>query len=66
MIDICYGSNKSKDMVWSVGGEQIIKNLLNKNEGVISYPIQSDDYDFEFKGINFKMVSKQSRLYKGE
>ena len=66
MIDICYGSNKSKHIVWSVCGEQIIKNLLNKNEGVISYPVQSDDYDFEFKGINFKMVSKQSRLYKGE
>lgn len=66
MIDVCYSSNKSKYIVWSVCGEQIIKNLLQKNNGQISYPIQSPDGEFNFKGMAFTMHSKESKLFKGE
>ena len=66
MIDICYSSNKSKYVVWNVCGEQIIKNLLKRNKGQISYPIQSATGEFEFKGMTFAMHTKQSKHFKEE
>lgn len=61
IIDICYSSDKkSKHLAWAICGDQIIKNLLNKNNRIVSYPIMCDecDYDVLYKGMNFKMYSK--------
>lgn len=65
LIDVCYGSNKSRYVVWSVCGEQIIRNLLQRKSGQISYPIQSVEGEFEFKGIPFAMHTKKSKLFGG-
>lgn len=50
----------SKHFVWSVCGEQIIRNLLSKNNNTVTYPVmvENEDYDFEYKGYKFKMFSK--------
>ena len=32
LIDICYSDRADKNIVWSVCGEEIIENLLNKNK----------------------------------
>lgn len=58
MVDICYSSTKSKHLVWSLCGKQIIENLLNKNDRMVTYPVMSDDYDIIYKGIGFKMHTK--------
>lgn len=61
LIDICYKDIKnSKHFVWSVCGEQIIRNLLSKNNNTVTYPVmvENEDYDFEYKGYKFKMFSK--------
>ena len=61
LIDICYKDVKnSKHFVWSVCGEQIIRNLLSKNNNTVTYPVmvENEDYDFEYKGYKFKMFSK--------
>lgn len=63
LIDVCYGSSKSRYVVWSVCGEQIIRNLLQRKSGQISYPIQSVEGEFEFKGIPFAMHTKKSKLF---
>lgn len=61
VVELCYkgGSNKSKQFAWDVAGEQIIQNLLMKNNNTISYPVQTEDGDFEFKGKKYSMVTKQ-------
>lgn len=60
MIDICYSSvKKTKHLAWAISGNQIIKNLLAKNNMIVTYPILSDDsYDIQYKGMNFKMYSR--------
>ena len=63
VIDMCYKEIKtSKHFAWSMCGNQIINNLLEKNGGYVEYPImvdnKSDDYDFMYKGYKFKMFRK--------
>lgn len=58
LLDLCYSTNKSKQLAWDVCGDQIIENLLAANDGVISYPAANEDGDFEFAGEKFSMVDK--------
>jgi hypothetical protein len=40
-------------------GEQIIKNLLEKANNKVSYPIQNDNGDIEFGGKRFSMHDEE-------
>lgn len=55
MIDICYADNKSKDLLWDMFGEQIIKNMIANGYNKLHFPIKDEDGDFYFKGMKFKM-----------
>ena len=55
LIDVCYGTNKSKSLVWDICGDTMIKNLLSHKGNVLSFPLQSEDGDFTYKGLTFKM-----------
>ena len=35
LLDLCYKREKSKQFVWDISGNVIIKNLLKKNDGII-------------------------------
>lgn len=54
VIDLCYTHNKSKAFAWDVSVDQIIKNLLDKNNNTLSYLTQSDSGDIEYDGILFE------------
>lgn len=60
MVDICYANEKnSKYFAWSICGEQIIKNLLVKNDYKVSYPIYSnEETDLKYKGLSYKIHTK--------
>ena len=55
MVDLCYSNNKSKELLWEVCSEQLIKNLINNGYNKIHFPIKAEDGDLEFKGDRFKM-----------
>lgn len=56
LIDICYkDSNNSKRFVWDMCGDVIINNLLNRANGIINYPVQDENGDFEYCGIRFSI-----------
>lgn len=59
MIDYCYSKGKSKKFVWGLLGEQIVENLLAKNENKYKVLVQAEDGDIHFKGLTFKEVEKQ-------
>ena len=59
MLDLCYTSNKNKTFAWSIVGEQIFKNVLEKNGNKITYPIKCDDGDIEFCGKRFILHTQQ-------
>ena len=48
----------SKNFVWSMMGDTILDNMLNKNNRTINYPIRDCEGDILYDGDRFKMVSK--------
>ena len=53
IIEICYTTEKSKSFAWEVCGDQIIENLLEKNNHELSYITRDDDGDIEYNGLKF-------------
>jgi hypothetical protein len=59
VVDICYKSDKSKQFAWDVCGDQILKNLLEKNNQTIHYPVLDQYGEIKFGGETYTLVSNQ-------
>lgn len=59
VIEMCYKTTNSKQFAWDVCGEQIIRNLLKKNNYMINYPIQDDNGSIEFGGMRFSLCNEK-------
>lgn len=55
VLDLCYQQSSTKRFAWNICGEEIIKNLLLANDGIISYPVLDDDGDIIYGGNRFSM-----------
>jgi len=64
VIDLCYRRAGTQQFAWDVCGSQIVKNLLQKHDFLISYPVQDAGGDFVYGGQCFKMIRKRS-MYDG-
>ena len=58
LVDICYTSDKNKAFAWEVAGEQIYQNVLRNNKNIMSFPIKTENGEFEFAGEKFSIVQK--------
>lgn len=56
LLKLCYSNEQSKRFVWSMCGEQIVKNLLNKNRSYY-YFIADDNGDTKYKGERYKKIT---------
>lgn len=56
ILDITYGKNTNKELAWNICGEQIIKNLLSKNNNIIKHIVLDEDGDIDWNGYKFKEV----------
>ena len=56
LLEICYNSSGSKAMVWDICGEQIINNLLEKNNNTFKFPTKDQYGDIEFDGDYFSIM----------
>lgn len=54
IVDIVY-SGSYKQFAWEICGEQIIKNLLCKNDNKYTYPILDENGDIKWKGYLFSL-----------
>lgn len=57
ILDLCYSKSTTKKFAWSMCGDEIIQNLLNKNGNELSFPMLSDDEEFLYCGEKFKTVT---------
>lgn len=55
ILDICYTKSSTKRFAWSMCGAEIIHNLLEKNNSLISYPVIDTDGDIEYCGNTFRI-----------
>lgn len=55
LVDICYADNKSKDLLWELCTEQMIKNLIANGYNKLHFPKKDENGDITFKGIKFTM-----------
>lgn len=61
ILDICYTRNHTKKFVWSMCGQEIIHNLLEKNNHTISFPVIDPDGDIEYCGERYSVKQKELR-----
>lgn len=57
LVDTCYKTASTKNFVWSMCGDEIIENLLRKNNNEISFPVCDKNGTFEYAGEKFSMVT---------
>lgn len=56
VIDLTYKkANDNKQFAWDICGEQIIKNLLSKNNYTYKFPVKCNDGDIEWNGNMYKI-----------
>ena len=56
MLDLSYKKTIiSKALTWTVCSDIILKNMLSNSNNKIQYPTKSDEQDFEYSGIGYKM-----------
>ena len=53
ILDICYEKSASRRFAWNICGETIIRNLLENNGGVFSYPTKDNNGELTYCGDRF-------------
>lgn len=53
ILEICYKKNSSKKFAWSMCGDEIIRNLLRKNDNLIHFPTLDAQGDLLYGGHRF-------------
>jgi len=65
LVDMCY-QQSNKQFVWDICGDIIIENLLEKNNGSVTYPIADESGDIEWNGHKFKLTTKKLKEFEDE
>ena len=55
VLDICYKRSATKRFAWEMCGEEIVYNLLKKNNFNLSYPYLADNGEIDFGGNRFNI-----------
>lgn len=63
VLDLCYTRNSTKRFAWSMCGDTIIQNLLEKNGNTISFPVKDACGDFEYGGERFSVETLKIGVY---
>lgn len=59
LVDLCYRTERSKQFVWDICGDVILKNLLRRKGNIVHYPeLTHGEGDFEYCGEHFVMKEK--------
>lgn len=56
LVQMCYTSNKSKQFVWDMCGDQLIRNLLRNTGGKYHIPVRAKNGQIEFRGEHFDVI----------
>lgn len=65
VLDLCYSKEKTKQFAWKMCGNVIVRNLLNKREGVICYPTKDLNGEIKWKSGRYSVVNSVVRCQNG-
>lgn len=65
-LDLCYTRSTTKRFAWTLCGSEIIRNLLERNCGLISYPKEDPNGEVSFNGKRFSVCNVRSEVYEDE
>ena len=63
MLDICYKREGTKQFVWDVCAAEILLNLLDSHDNMISYPIRDENGEIVYSGERFSMRTIRSQIW---
>ena len=59
ILDVCYRKSSTKRFAWSMCGDEIIRNLLKKNQNRISYPVLHPEGEITYCGNRFTIQTAE-------
>lgn len=59
ILDLCYLNDSTKQFCWDICADEIIENLLDKNNYTITYPEQDNYGEIKFCGMRFTAVTRR-------
>lgn len=59
VLDICYEKKRTIGFAWNMCGDEIIDNLLARNEGKVFLPVEDNAGDIQYGGKTFSFEKKQ-------
>ena len=59
VLDLCYTKNSTKRFCWSISGDEIIRNLLERNDFIIRYPTLDSCGEIKYGGESFTVKTKR-------
>ena len=54
ILDLTYGKGTNKTLAWDICGEQIISNLLDKNDNKYTILVKDENGSIEWNGNKFR------------
>lgn len=66
MVDLLYRNSSGKRLFWMACGEAIIENLLEKNDRVMSVPVQADGGEVEYGGERYAIAYQRMNSVEDE
>lgn len=63
MLDICYKREGTKQFVWDVCAAEILLNLLDSHDNMISYPVRDENGEIVYSGERFSMRTIRSQIW---
>lgn len=61
LVDLCYQKNFNKQFIWDISGEQVILNLLNKNNFYYNVPVKSKYGKNTFLGERYDIIKVKAK-----
>lgn len=55
LLDLCYSRSSTKRFVWNMCSDEIIINLLHKNNNLISFPVLDPEGEIKYGGNSFAL-----------
>lgn len=55
ILDLCYSKSSTRWFAWNTCADEIINNLLSKNNNCISYPVQDINGTIQYSGKRFSI-----------